>query len=57
MADPVVVVSHHTNANWTSSLPSREKTCPVHTAKKGRIEAGFVARTCSVVFIILSFYV
>ena len=42
VAEPVVVVSHHTNANCTNSLPSSEKTCPVHTAKKGCMEAGFV---------------
>jgi len=28
-ADPVVEVSHQTMENWTSLLPSREKTCPV----------------------------
>jgi hypothetical protein len=44
IADPVVVVSHQTRANWTSSLPRSEKTCPVQMAKNGRIEIDLVDR-------------
>jgi hypothetical protein len=33
VAEPVVSVSHHTSANWTTPLPNREKACPVQMVK------------------------
>jgi len=38
VAEPVELVSHHTRANWTSMLPSREKACPAQIAKKRRAQ-------------------
>jgi hypothetical protein len=33
VAEPVVLVSHQTSANWTSWLPTKEKACPVQITK------------------------
>jgi hypothetical protein len=35
VAEPVVLVSHQINANWTSWLPNNENACPVQMVKKG----------------------
>ena len=51
VADFVVLVSHHTRANWTSWLPSSENACPAQMVKKRRAQLGgpVVVRYCGLV--------
>ena len=37
VAEPVSIVSHHTRANWTSALPTREHASPPQMTKNLRI--------------------
>jgi hypothetical protein len=51
VAEPVNWVSHHTNANWATLLPIKEKAWPVQITKNGAMDlvgcgcASFISRS------------